>query len=330
MGSLEPLGALRESEGLSVGMVNIEDIYDEFNFGTKSPQALKDFLGHARRNWCVVPRFVLLVGDGSFDPRNYLGCGDQDYVPAKLIDTVYLETASDDWYVDFDSDGLPEMAIGRLPVQTKEEAEAVVSKIVGYRASNCIDLALLVADQVDARDYDFEAGTDRLGSLLPVSIGVQKVYRGQYGSSEEARVALLGGIGQGPLLVNYMGHGSTQIWRGSILTAADAEGLVNGLRLPLFMGMTCLNGYFQNPYSEALGEALVKASGGGAIAMWTSSGLTEPDKQAVLNQEFIKLLFGGESITVGEAAARAKSSVSDQDVRRTWILFGDPTIQLKP
>jgi hypothetical protein len=93
--------------------------------------------------------------------------------------------------------------------------------------------------------------------------------------------------------------------------------------------MTCLNGFFQNPYGETLAEALMKASGGGAIAIWTSSGLTEPDKQAVMNKELIRLLFGSDSITLGEATAKAKASVSDQDIRRTWILFGDPTTKLK-
>ena len=73
--------------------------------------------------------------------------GDMDYVPTKLIDTVYMETASDDWFVDLNSDGLPEMAIGRLPVQTKEEAATVVSKIVGYEKSSKKKEALLVADR---------------------------------------------------------------------------------------------------------------------------------------------------------------------------------------
>ena len=120
--SLPSLKALRKSEGLSVGVVDIEDVYDEFSFGMKSPQALKDFLSPCGEFLVQPPRFVLLVGDASFDPRNYYGFGDQDYVPTKLVDTFYLETASDDWFVDFDNDGLPEMAIGRLPVQTEEEA----------------------------------------------------------------------------------------------------------------------------------------------------------------------------------------------------------------
>jgi hypothetical protein len=125
-----------------------------------------------------------------------------------------------------------------------------------------------------------------------------------------------------------MGHGSIEIWRG-ILSTDDVDTLINGIRLPFFINMTCLNGYFQDPYSETLGEALLKAEQGGALAVWASSGLTEPDRQAVMNKELIKLLFGRDSITLGEATAKAKASVSDQDIRKTWILFGDPTTRLK-
>jgi hypothetical protein len=78
-----------------------------------------------------------------------------------------------------------------------------------------------------------------------------------------------------------------------------------------------------------LAEALLKARQGGAVGVWASSGLTEPDKQVVMNKELIRLLFNGETLTVGEAVRRAKAVVSDQDVKRTWILLGDPTTRLK-
>jgi hypothetical protein len=93
--------------------------------------------------------------------------------------------------------------------------------------------------------------------------------------------------------------------------------------------MSCLNGHFQDVYMDSLSEALMKAPQGGAVAVWMSSGLTEPDKQAVMNKELIKLLFGRELLTLGEATKKAKASVSDQDIRRTWILFGDPSTRLK-
>jgi hypothetical protein len=132
------------------------------------------------------------------------------------------------------------------------------------------------------------------------------------------------------LLVNYIGHGSVEIWRGGIFSSDDVPTLTNGARLPFFITMTCLNGYFHDPFpTESLAESLLKAEGGGAIAVWASSGLTEPEGQALMNKKLIPLLFDGESRTLGEATAKAKAATRDQDVRRTWILFGDPTTRLK-
>src|SRR5205085_1141966 len=140
-----PLAALRQAEGLSVAIVDVEDVFDEFSFGVKSPQAIKDFLGFARSSWQKAPRFVLLVGDASLDPKNYLGLGDSDLVPTKLIDTASMETASDGWLADLDGDGIEDLAVGRLPVRTAAEAEAAVSKIINYEQSAPPDGVLLVA-----------------------------------------------------------------------------------------------------------------------------------------------------------------------------------------
>ena len=330
MGSLSQLKAFRESQGLSVALIDIEDIYDEFSYGAKTPQAIKDFLTRASTSWQTPPRFVLLVGDASFDPRNYLNLGNQDFLPTKLLDTAYMETASDDWFADFNGDGLPDMAIGRLPVQTSEEATTVVSKIIAYDQAAAGDWAaeaLMVADLNDT--YDFEGASQEVEDLLPAEMTVWSVYRGQAGD-EAARTAILGSINEGKLIINYIGHGTVDLWRGSLLTASDTSSLTNGSALPFVVGMTCLNGFFQTPYVESLAEALLKAENGGAVAIWTSSGLTVPDEQAPMNQELMRLLFNGQGLTLGEATAGAKASTDDMDVRRSWILFGDPTTRLKP
>jgi len=328
--SLKPLKNLRETQGLSVALVDVEDVYDEFSFGAKTPQAIKDFLQRATSSWQKPPRFVLLVGDASYDPRNFLGYGDLDFVPTQLVDTAYLETASDDWFVDFDGDGLPDMAIGRLPVQTPAEASAMVAKIIAYEKSSGVNEALLVADKTEKTDdFDFVEAAQKVGALFPSTVGVRKVFRGEFDSDAQAKEALLNHLGQGPLLVNYLGHGGMMEWRGHVLTTDDAEGLLSGQRLPFFINMTCLNGFFQAPYGDTLAESLLKAENGGAVAVWTSSGMTEPGGQLLMNQELVRLLFSPEGMTIGEAAMKAKASVSDMDIRRTWILFGDPTTRLK-
>ncbi len=65
------------------------------------------------------------------------------------------------------------------------------------------------------------------------------------------------------------------------------------------------------------------------MAVWTSSGLTNPGEQIFMNRQLIRLLFNGEGLTIGEAVMRAKQAVSNLDIRRTWILFGDPTLRLR-
>jgi hypothetical protein len=250
-------------------------------------------------------------------------------MPAKLVDTEYMETASDDWFVDFNSDGLPDLAIGRLPVRTVGEAQAVVSKIINYEQSTEMNQVLLVADIGDT--YDFEGAAGEVEAILPSShVPAQKVYRGSYGSDALARAEVLNDINQGPLLVNFFGHGSQQIWRGNLLKSVDAAGLTNTNRLSFFVNMTCLNGFFQDVYFESMAEALLKAAQGGAVAVWSSSSLTYPDQQSLMNQELIRLLFNGQPLRLGEATMRAKVATEDQDVRRSWILFGDPSMRLRP
>ena len=63
--------------------------------------------------------------------------------------------------------------------------------------------------------------------------------------------------------------------------------------------------------------------------MWASSGLTEPGPQFQMNQAFAHALFSQPGMAVGDAVLRAKSGVEDPDVRRTFILFGDPMMRLK-
>jgi hypothetical protein len=130
-------------------------------------------------------------------------------------------------------------------------------------------------------------------------------------------------------LVNYIGHGSTEIWAGGLLSSTDTLDLINGLRTPVVIAMTCLNGYFQDVYTNSLAEALMNAPGGGAVAVWASSGLTESGPQSAMAQALIGFLYGSQPVTLGEAAASAKEAVSDQDVRKTWILFGDPAMNVR-
>ena len=68
---------------------------------------------------------------------------------------------------------------------------------------------------------------------------------------------------------------------------------------------------------------------GGAVASFVSSGLTIPDGQHAMGQRLFQLLYGSQPIALGDATRQAKLATTDLDVRRTWILLGDPTIKIR-
>ena len=186
----------------------------------------------------------------------------------------------------------------------------------------------LVADRNDG--FDFEQASTGLRSLITSGIRVSEIFRSRTDDAT-ARSQVLDAINRGQKIVNYSGHGSLNVWRGNLLTAADGQLLTNRDHLSLFVMMTCLNGYFQDAMNESLAESLLKSENGGAVAVWASSGVTLPQEQVLLNQELYRLLFSPNSraLTLGEIMRRAKATVKDSDVRRSWILLGDPTIKLK-
>jgi hypothetical protein len=327
LSALTPLKQARQAEGYKTEVVDVEDVYDEFSFGNKSPQAVRDFLAYAKANWKVSPRFVILAGDASYDTKNYLELGDFDLVPTKLIDTAYLETATDDWFTDFNNDGLPDLALGRLPVRTVEEMTALITKVLRYREMRSLNSALLVSDRNEG--YDFSRASNELKPLLPPTVRVEELRRGDTDPAK-AKAQLFEAIKRGQKVINYIGHGSQNVWNGGLLTTGEARNLTNSDRLPLFVMMNCLNGYFQDPGSESLAEALLLAEEGGGILVWASSGMTYPQEQEGLNHALYQILFkNDQGLTIGEAIRRAKGATTDPDVRATWALFGDPTIRLR-
>ncbi len=328
LGSLAPLVALRQGQRLKVAVVNVEDLYDEFSYGVPSPYAVKGFLTTATTAWKTAPRWGLLVGDATIDPRDYFGLGPVNYVPVAFVGTAQNEAPSDDWYGDADLDGVPELAIGRLPVQTASEAAALVGKIVAYDAAGAATWktkALLVTGANQEAGDDFATYTTAVQAVLPGTMTVTHVQGGDAG----AAASVVAGVNAGQGLVNFMGHGSTDTWGGDLLTADVASTVTNGAATPFVVAMTCLNGYFPDLWTVSLAEALLGAPGGGAVGVWASSGLTEAAPQALMNQAFLTAVYGGGSITVGEAAQAAKQAISDLDVRKSWILFGDPSMKLR-
>jgi hypothetical protein len=327
---VQPLVSLHQSEGKVVALVSVDDVYDEFNFGERSPFAIRSFLKTATDAWTNKPKYLLLVGDATVDPRDYLGFGSFDFVPTRIVPTAELMTASDDWFSDFEDNGSAKIATGRVPARTQDDAHTMVAKIIGYAKgtpSTWNSRALMVAD-TDDPTMSFSQQSLAVQNLLPQNITATHVFAGTLGSA--ASQSLLDGINNGQLLVNYNGHGSVEVWSGGgLFNDTQAAALTNGNKLPLFVIMNCLNGFFHDVYTQSMAEALMLAPNGGAVAVWASSGLTAPDPQFAMDRKLAQDLFSTSTLALGDAVLAAKSSISDQDVRKTFILFGDPAMRLQ-
>lgn len=340
--SVDPLRLARQNQGMAAKVVDVEDVYDEFSYGVHGPQAIKDFLSHAATHWTTKPRYVIFAGDASYDPRNYVNFGNFDFVPTKLVDATFNETASDDWLTDFDNDGVADIPVGRLPFRTVAEADLVISKIINFSPANVSQNALLIADQDDQfHSFQFVEANDAIQSQISGSMTVQRVNRCNPSptvtcdpntlTDSQARANIIAGLTAGRAVVSYTGHGNVDVWTGgSIFTASDARTLTNGNALSFVVVMDCLNGYFHDPGLESMSEAFLRAPAGGAVAAFASSGLTIAQGQHVMSQELYHQLYGSpQSLPLGDAIKIAKAATFDIDVKRTWIFFGDPSMKIR-
>lgn len=317
----------RRGQGLTVEVVNIEDLYDEFSFGVFSSESVKSFLQFAKNNWENPPNYALLLGDTTNDTRNYTGIGTSNFLPTKMVETIYMETGSDEALADFNNDGLAEIAIGRIPAQTPQDVIVALDKVKNFEptVSQGFDRGALFASDLPI-GYDFEGVNVRLANLLPATMPKVMINR----SLSNAKAQLLSEMNRGRYIVNYSGHGSTIVWAdSSFFNRVDAAQLTNVNNLSIFTMLTCLNGYFILP-SDSMSESLLRNRNGGAVATWASTGLTTPDIQEIMAARFYSQFAAGNITRIGDLIKDAKTAINGgRDVRLSWALLGDPTLKVR-
>lgn len=350
---------LRSGQGMSTEVVQVDDIFDEFNYGASDSAALRNFFQYAKENWQTPPQYILLIGDGSYDFRNYEGLGYNSYIPTMIVDTIYMETGSDDALVDFNNDGLADIAIGRIPARDAATVTQAMNKTIAFEQTvpNWINRGALFAyDQ--STGYDFGELSQRISQQLPQTMPktfIGRTYSTAVADQQANQVELIDSISTGKYLVNYSGHGSTGVWATpSFLgvnnvqitqpTAAPSVPIMrNTNNFSIFMMLTCLNGYFIRNDADSLAEKLLKGkwyeevmpgtynvNQVGASATWTSTGKTTPDVQEVMATRFLNQVTAGTMPRFGDLIRDSKATIiGGRDVRLSWVLLGDPTMKLR-
>jgi hypothetical protein len=331
----ESLLTLRQSQGLRPRGVAMEDIYDAFGHGEKGSDALKDFLSWAYHSWKrPSPRYVLLLGDATYDPKDYLRTGTLNRVPPRLARTTYLWTASDPAYAALNGeDLLPDLALGRLPAGTVEEARILVDKVVAFETAGR-DLsgpAVLVADNPDLAG-NFEANAHDLAATVLAGRDVRKVFLSEKGAS--MRLEIASALDQGAALLSYVGHGSIAVWASeNVWNNLDVNSLAVQPQQPVLFTMNCLNGFFHFPPLNSLAEQFLKAEGKGAVAAFSPSGLSLDAPAHILHKALVGEIVSGQHQRLGDAVLAAQATYADSgafpELLGIYHLFGDPAMSIR-
>jgi hypothetical protein len=317
------LKSLKEDKGLRVEVVTVENIYDVFNCGVKSPIAIKDFLEYACQNWdqTYPLNYVVLVGDGSYDYKGRIKPG-SDIVPTIMYETDTFGFASADYWYSLISgdDYIPDLIISRIPVNTNQQLSDYLDKIENYENNPDIDLwrnsALFISGN-DASGSDLESLTNKpifraqnlrlINMQLPNNTFARRLntvkdeniqgYDPDFGSTTD----LIEYFDDGLSFINFFGHGGGAIWADvQLLNLSDIDRLNNGYKLPFIASMTCFTGAFENPGKESLGEKLLLAPEKGAIAVLAASGVGWKYNDLAIEWGLFQYLWDN-NLTFGEA-----------------------------
>jgi len=352
----------RTNNGLKAVIATTDEVYNEFSSGRQDISSIRDYARYLYQKSTEGQKlkFLLLIGDCSYDYKD-LNKGNSNLLPTyQSRESLHnVNSYSSDDYFTFldDNEGLWEengngnhgldISVGRLPVQTTEEADILIKKIENYTQNPSTlgkwrNNIMLVADDEDNNLHVGDA--DELSEIIGInapSLNVKKIYLDSYATvnsaggkiSPETNDAFLNNIENGALLVNYTGHGSEKQWaKEKIITVDDIQKMRNYDRLPFFMTATCEFGRYDNPNLRSGGEMLVLAENGGAIGALTTTRPVYASSNFAINKAFYNFVFtpniDGTRPAIGEIMQRTKNASHIGVNNRNFSLLGDPSIIL--
>ncbi len=291
------LAAYYNSHGTKTIVVDAAQVYDDFSYGIKSPYAIRSFISYAYHNWSVAPKYVLLVGEGTWNTKN--GNGSSDLIPVMMMQTYeFGATASDNFYACVDgSDPIPDVAVGRIPATNVTQVKATVDKILAYYSGKNLgwqNTALLIAGE----EEEFHTQADSVvHTMIPSRYFIKRLYTSIQNAAVDTKYYgvtqdLVGYINQGAVLLNYMGHGGGAIWADNgILTNDEVANLSNTGRYPFVTSMTCFAGAFDGQIGLPLCSTLLFAQDKGAVTLLGSAGLGWLYNDFYMDSELLPVLF---------------------------------------
>ena len=347
-----------ENSGITVQVVMLDEIYNEFSSGSKDITGIRDFIKHVYETNSTDDdqlKYVCFFGDASYDYKDRI-IGNNNIVPVYLADASYdlaFSYVTDDFFGMLeDTEGTMspshsmDIATGRIPVSTQQQARDVVDKILrDYNVDSFGDwrnTITLVADDIDDDvDKDIQPGVEIIADDIKVSkpvFNINKIYADAYVQQNssggerypDVKEAITRAIESGTLVFDYFGHGGEDGFAAErFLDIPQIKGFKNENTLPLFITITCEFSRFDNPIRISAGENVFWNTTGGAASMITTTREVFISGGQAFNKLLIATLleFNNEDLTIAESLVKAKNNYSI--FQKFFIYyFGDPVKKL--
>lgn len=349
----------RTEDNLSIAVIDIYELYNEFGSGSRDITAMRDAIRHFY-NLSSNLKYVLLFGDCSYAYKDQLS-NNTNFVPTyesrNSIHPIFsfssddyfgfMEDGEGEWTENDAGDHTLDVGIGRLPVKTTAEADDIVNKIIRYNTSDRVlgDWKNTVTYVVDDGDGNLHVRhgeqlsriLDRdVNQILPRKIYLD-AFEQELGASKETSPILTDqireAISEGTFLVNYIGHGNEFQWMDeNTLDTTFVGELTNRFRLPIFVTATCQFGRYDDPDFFSGSERLLLAPNGGAIALLTTTRPVFASSNFELNEAFHETLFrkaSGQYMRLGDITRITKNQSLRGALNRNFSLLGDPMMTLQ-
>ncbi len=351
--------------GYRTKVVDVNDIYNTFGDGKVHPVWIKNFLTYAYKNWTPPAlSYLVFLGDGTYDFRgidkeiHLEPPEDSGYIPPHYITTdSFGRTSADHWYATVSGhDEFVDFYVGRLSVETQQEADTVVDKIINYEGQRPNGAwrrrIISVADDEVSNpgDHIFKKSLNeiakdhtRLG-YETVEIYLEDVIDEVEANPEQfsdalprhvARDKIIKALGEGAAIAQYAGHGGRIVWtHEAIFGNASVDKVQETEQIPFMLVLSCYNGYFDKPGEPSMAEKMLRKENGGIIGMLSATRLTYGSGNEDLNRIIFDMLFQRDIRQLGPLSFDSKleylltAGTSQLDIMLEYTLFGDPALRI--
>ena len=357
-----------QHDGLRVRIVPADELINEFSSGTPDATAYRRYmkmLYDRAETVSDMPKYLLLLGDGAWDNRmrcsEWKGYDSDDFLLCFESENSFSHVncyVSDDFFCLLDDEeqiqeerngrtvylGKPDVAVGRLPARTKEEAQVLTDKLLDYAsnkyAGSWQNTICMMGD--DGNDNVHMAAADKVATLIEKnhpSYQIKKIYWDAYErvpsstgyAYPDVTRLITEQMTAGALMMNYCGHGAPYAFSHElVMQLKDFETSITD-RLPLWVTASCDIMPFDGQ-EENIGETVMLNPKGGGVAFFGTTRTVFASYNEQMNTTFTGYVLKP-GYSIGEAVRQAKCDLVEQGRdtspnKLQYTLLGDPALKL--